>query len=96
MSKRVMPIGGWGNTQRQVDEVVRSAFQGELMKCVLCGAEQKSDPSASSDWRAVDIGGKRFYACKNEFPMDGIGTTEAYEAAYRKFLTAAIIKMKGN
>ena len=96
MSKRAMPIGGWGNTQRQVDEVSRTTFQGELMRCVICGTEKKSDPSTSSDWRAVDIDGKRFYACSREFPADGIGTVDAYEDAYRKFLEAAIIKMKGN
>lgn len=66
------------------------------MKCVICGAEKQSDPNVSSDWRAVDINGKRFFACKAEFPLDGIGTTKAFEAAYNKFLTASIIKMRGN
>ncbi len=96
MSKRAMSVSGFGNNAKQRDKICTTIFQGETMKCVICGIEKQSDPNVSSDWRAVDIDGKQFFACKQEFPPDGIGTTEAFEAAYRKFLKAAIIKMRAN
>lgn len=46
-------------------------FQGELMTCVLCGAKHRSQPLASSGWRALD-GDKRWrrYACPQCQPAD--------------------------
>lgn len=59
-------------------------FQGETMTCVCCGKTQQSDPGISSDWRAVDADGVRYYACPDEFPPDGATTLE-FELAYTVF-----------
>jgi hypothetical protein len=64
-------------------------FSGETMKCVMCGAEQKSDAAIESQWRMVELEGQKFYACPREFPADG-SSSAAFEAAYHRFLRKAI------
>jgi len=41
-------------------------FIGETMTCLLCGAMQRSDPEVSSNWRALQIEGRIFYACTDQ------------------------------
>jgi len=77
---------------------VLQPFNGQLMTCILCGLEEQStpgcraaDPEVLSDWRAVQLSSDLFYACPDEFPPDGASSAE-YEAAYTRFLEAAIKK----
>jgi hypothetical protein len=60
-------------------------FQGEMMTCVMCGKEEKSDPKVESGWTCVEVDGKGYYVCPAEIPVDGI--KQQYEIAYRKILT---------
>lgn len=64
------------------------AFRGELMKCAVCGKEEKSSPDANTQWRAVDLGSKRIYACPAEFPPDG-ASAEEFKAAYLRLIVLA-------
>jgi len=64
------------------------AFQGELMICVVCGRIELSKPNHSSNWRAIDLNGKRVYACPNEFPPDDAPAAD-FERAYVKVLKYA-------
>jgi hypothetical protein len=61
------------------------AFTGEVMRCIHCGAEQKSDPARSSDWRMLELDGERFYVCPKEFPADGASVSE-FTRAYAEIL----------
>jgi hypothetical protein len=38
-------------------------FQGEMMHCIMCQKEEKSDPHVESGWTTIDLDGKRFYIC---------------------------------
>ncbi len=60
-------------------------FSGEMMTCVVCGAERRSHPAVESDWRCVIVDGERFYVCPAEFPPDGAGR-EAFREAYLKVM----------
>ena len=43
-------------------------FQGEIMRCMRCGATQKSDPKVESGWTALEINGtKIIYICPKCF-----------------------------
>ena len=43
-------------------------FGGELMTCVVCGKQKRSNPLAESDWRAIKIDDwDMYYACPEEF-----------------------------
>lgn len=62
---------------------MKALFAGELMVCICCGKEQRSDPKAESQWRAIDYNGRLFYVCPDEFPPD-TATALEFEAAYIK------------
>lgn len=70
---------------------VSAPFQGEMMTCVMCGKQQASDPAVESNWRKLEIDGRPFYVCPEEFPPDG-ASTEAFAAAYKRILLKAITK----
>lgn len=57
-------------------------FTGELMQCVLCLVEQRSDPSVSRGWRCwVMDGSDRFYVCAGCQPPRG-SSISAWSALY--------------
>lgn len=64
-------------------------FAGELMSCVVCGAELQSHPEAETQWRYLELDGKAFYACSNEFPSDGAGK-KAFKSAYLAVLACCM------
>lgn len=62
-------------------------FHGELMTCVICGAQQDSDPAVESDWRYIEVGMKAGYVCPDHFPADGARASKgdwskAYQVAF--------------
>lgn len=57
-------------------------FTGQLMKCVVCNKQLRSHPEVETQWRCVEIDGRRFYACPREFPKDNKGK-EAFQQAYQ-------------
>jgi len=73
---------------------VKFTFTGEPMVCILCGLEQVSDPKTSSDWRCIEIDGRRFYACAAEFPPDTARASE-FAKVYMLFIRAAIEQLRG-
>lgn len=64
-------------------------LQATPLTCVLCGREQQSDPGRRSNWRAVILDTRTYYACPGHFPPDG-SDAEAFEAAYYRFLRRAL------
>lgn len=56
-------------------------FTDELMTCVVCGVQHRSNSNVQSDWRAIDIENDTIYVCPDEFPPDQAGT-EAFRKAY--------------
>jgi hypothetical protein len=66
-------------------------FQGELMRCVLCDRSERSDPAVETQWRALDIDDRIFYACPDEFPPDETGTKEEFGMAYQLCFAAAML-----
>jgi hypothetical protein len=71
-------------------------FRGELMRCVVCGAEEQSSPEVESQWRCVVVDEERFYVCPNEFPSDELGTREEFKEAYLKVMKRILsIRAKG-
>lgn len=60
---------------------VNPRFSGELMKCVVCGAELRSQPGHETNWRCLEIDAIDYYACPAEFPPDG-ATKEQFKTAY--------------
>lgn len=68
------------------EESMAIPFTGELMTCVMCGREQRSDPKVESNWRVLQLGeGERYYACPDEFPPDG-SDSDAFKEAYSRVL----------
>jgi len=63
--------------------IMELPFMGQTMTCVMCDKVEKSNPNKESNWRAIDIGGSRYYACPNEFPPDG-SSVDDFETAYLK------------
>lgn len=64
-------------------------FQGEVMICVMCGRQQRSNPTVESNWRALTVDGETYYACPREFPKDGARAgkfAKAYERILRKIM----------
>jgi hypothetical protein len=64
-------------------EILRSQngfvpFTGELMNCVLCPAEERSDPEVCKGWRCWVIDGRdRFYICPSHIPPQGVANRQA-------------------
>jgi len=63
-------------------------FAGELMICIMCGRQEQSRPDQNSNWRAIELNGKRVYACPREFPPDG-SPAKDFRKAYLKILLCA-------
>lgn len=64
-------------------------FMGETMTCCMCGREAISDPEVESNWRAIDVDGKRYYVCPKHFPADDASVdafSEAYLEIFRSIL----------
>ena len=64
-------------------------FGGELMLCVVCLREEKSDRFRTSDWRCCEIDGVPYYACPRHFPPNG-SDSRKFEAAYRQVFQRAM------
>ena len=76
-------------------------FQSELMRCVVCGAKQQSDPEVGSNWTAIEIpiGGResiRFYACPTCVPGPFPDSAESVKLAYEMFVQAALLEMRAH
>jgi len=70
-------------------------FDGELMRCSLCDAEQQHDPKEESDWRAIQFPGEEraYYVCSAHFPEDG-ATADEYTRAYLAVVTELVERHK--
>jgi hypothetical protein len=64
-------------------------FQGETMTCVCCDRSGQSDPAIESNWRAIQVSGRTYYACPQEFPPDGSSQLQFTEA-YTRVLNAIV------
>jgi hypothetical protein len=64
-------------------------FVGEMMTCVMCGAQKQSMPHVESGWRAVQMDADVFYVCPDELPRDG-ASVEEYKIAYDRVLTKCL------
>lgn len=72
-------------------------FIGELMTCVVCGAQERSNPAVESQWRGLEVDDYSFYACPKEFPPNGAEKQE-FKTAYQLVLACClneILKAKG-
>jgi hypothetical protein len=77
--------------ERLAEEIQEQGiFSGEVMVCVVCGAERQSDVQVESNWRCVIVDGERFYVCPDEFPPDGAGREEDFREAYKLVLTKVL------
>ena len=65
-------------------------FDGELMRCSLCDAEQQHDPKKESDWRAIQFPGEEcaYYVCPAHFPEDGSRVDD-----FRKAYVAVVFEL---
>jgi len=54
--------------------VIKPLFQGETMRCEICGVEQKSNPNVESNWSCVELGGEwrslLLYVCPKHYLPD--------------------------
>ena len=64
-------------------------FTNELMICVVCGAQHRSNPNVQSDWRAIGMDNKIIYACPDEFPSDKAGA-DAFKTAYELVIACGL------
>lgn len=61
------------------------------MCCFECGATRESSPETSTGWRMIEIFGKRYYYCTNEFParlVNHDAWVGIYEKIFAKVLRA--------
>lgn len=68
-------------------------FQGEKMKCIICGKIQHSDPHIESQWRCLVVDGMSYYVCPKHFPPDETATKAQFATAYEKVMRK-IIKLR--
>lgn len=68
----------------QPPENYQPRFTGEMMKCIMCGQEQQSDPDVESGWTCVEMDGSFFYVCPREIPKPGLRYKERYTAAWER------------
>lgn len=67
------------------------------MTCVVCGAQQQSDPNIQSQWRGLEIDEHKFYACPDEFPSDK-AEKAVFKTAYQLVVVCClneILKVEG-
>lgn len=62
------------------------------MTCCVCGKQQRSNLRLESQWRALEIDEKLFYACPDEFPPDG-ASRDAFKKAYQLVIACAVSQM---
>jgi hypothetical protein len=62
---------------------------GELMTCIMCGRQERSDPHVESQWRCIVADGVPYYACPAEFPLDTAGGG-AFSVAYQRILARIV------
>lgn len=43
----------------------RHPFQGEMMRCLSCGAKQESDPNVESGWTLISVDQHKGHFCPN-------------------------------
>lgn len=67
-------------------------FTGELMICVVCGVQMQSHLEANTDWRCLELDGKIFYCCSDEFPPDG-SSQKSFQTAYELALACCLSEM---
>ena len=70
-------------------------FNGELMRCSLCGAQQQHDPSEENDWRVIQFSGEDevYYVCPIHFPPDG-ARVDDFKHAYLAVVTELVERHK--
>jgi len=78
---------GWGVDEAAAALSAASAFHGELMTCALCDAQERSSPETNTQWRAIELNGRRFYVCPEHFPDDTQPSSE-FCCAYLRVLEA--------
>lgn len=61
-------------------------FRGEMMTCIMCGKQEKSDPRVESDWTVIEMpdDGKAYYVCPDELPLNDKSTSWDFQRAYKK------------
>lgn len=69
--------------------VSNDIFAGEIMTCVVCAKQQRSNPESLSNWRCLEIDGDRCYACPDEFPPDRAGK-KAFKTAYQFVIACSL------
>lgn len=67
-------------------------FTDELMTCVVCGRQERSQPRVSSDWRNLQVDACSFYVCPDEFP-DANPSQQEYKKAYQIAIACCINEM---
>lgn len=67
-------------------------FTGEIMQCIICGKRERSSLHVSSDWRNLQIDGRGFYVCPDEFPDDKPDKNE-YKKAYQIAIACCVNEM---
>lgn len=64
-------------------------FTGELMSCVICGRQERSNPRVSSGWRMLQLDEHGFYVCPDELPKEGASAAE-YSKAYQVAIAVCV------
>lgn len=65
-------------------------FDGELMTCIICGAQERSDPRIESQWRALLVDDVLYYVCPGEFPPDE-AEREDFKTAYQLIISKILL-----
>jgi len=81
----VVSTCGWGVSEAEARQSAATVFRGELMTCALCGKQERSSLETNTDWRALEIDGRRNYVCPTHFPPDG-SSSRAFAKAYADVL----------
>lgn len=70
-------------------------FQGEWMKCFMCGKKQKSDPDVESDWSFIQYADQPgVYVCPGCLQDSPAAQKGDFAAAYDKVLRKILRKAK--
>lgn len=71
---------------KRVSKRYSKFFRGEMMTCIMCGKQEKSDPRVESDWTVIEMpdDGKAYYVCPAELPLNDKATSWDFQRAYEK------------
>lgn len=71
------------------------AFMGEMMECVMCSKQKRSNPNVESNWTLIQVDSQGFYVCPRCLQDSKHARKFGYQYAYERVLRKIISIVNG-